>query len=193
MQPIPPLRRVTARMELRPLEPSDEQAWVRALLQSARDWAPWTPAVNPALTPEERFQRELRRGRSGAEAGTHLRMGGFAADGAMVGLFALNEIVRGVAHSAHAAWQVSSEWVGRGFGAEGARGILDLGFAQPPDGLGLHRVQAGIMPANARSLRIAEKVGFRREGVARAYLKIAGQWEDHVLYAVLAEEWPTRG
>ncbi len=193
MRPIPALRRSTERMELRPLEASDEGAWVRALLESAGAWGPWTPAVDPSLTPQERFERELRRGRSGAQAGTHFRMGAFAADGMMVGMFALNEIVRGVAQSAHAAWQVSTGFVGRGYGTEGVRAILDFAFAQPPEGLALHRVQASIMPANAASLRIAEKVGFRREGIARAYLKIAGRWEDHVLHALLSEEWPTRG
>jgi ribosomal-protein-alanine N-acetyltransferase len=118
-------------------------------------------------------------------------MGGFAPDDRLVGLFALNEIVRGVAQSAHAAWQVSAGFAGRGFGTEGVRAILDLAFTPTPDGLGLHRVQAYIMPANAASLRIAEKVGFRQEGLARSCLRIAGRWEDHVMHALLAEEWPT--
>jgi ribosomal-protein-alanine N-acetyltransferase len=48
------------------------------------------------------------------------------------------------------------------------------------------------MPANAASLRIAEKAGFRREGLASAYLKIAGAWEDHVMLATTREEWGGR-
>lgn len=193
MRPIPPFRRETARMELRPLEDADEGAWVRALLESAEAWAPWTPAVDPSLSPADRFARELGRGRSGAQAGTHLRLAGFAPDGEMIGLFALNEIVRGVAQSAHAAWQVRSGLTGRGYGTEGVRAILDIAFASAPHGLGLHRVQANIMPNNAASLRIGEKVGLRREGLALGYLKIAGRWEDHVTHALLAEEWPVEG
>ncbi len=189
MRPIPPLRRSTERMELRPILAADELAWVRMLLDSAEDWAPWTPAVDPALSPQDRFDRELKRGRSGAQAGTHLRLGAFAPDGRMIGLFALNEVVRGVAQGAHAAWQVSTGFVGRGHGTEGVRALLDLAFTPVPEGLGLHRVQANIMPRNAASLRIAQKVGFRREGVARSYLRIAGRWEDHVMHALLAEEW----
>ena len=49
------------------------------------------------------------------------------------------------------------------------------------------------MPNNAASLRIGEKVGLRREGLALGYLKIAGRWEDHVTHALLAEEWPVEG
>jgi ribosomal-protein-alanine N-acetyltransferase len=51
-------------------------------------------------------------------------------------------------------------------------------------------VQAGVMPRNAGSLRVLEKVGFRREGLALRYLQINDVWEDHVILAVTAEEWP---
>ena len=44
--------------------------------------------------------------------------------------------------------------------------MLDLAFVPEPAGLGLHRVQANIVPANGPSLRVAEKAGFRREGLA---------------------------
>jgi ribosomal-protein-alanine N-acetyltransferase len=56
--------------------------------------------------------------------------------------------------------------------------------------VGLHRVQAAVMPHNLPSLRVLDKVGYRREGVAKRYLSIAGAWEDHVLFAMTAEEWP---
>jgi ribosomal-protein-alanine N-acetyltransferase len=54
--------------------------------------------------------------------------------------------------------------------------------------LELHRIQAGVMPRNTPSNRVMEKAGFRREGLALNYLKINGVWEDHVLYAVTAED-----
>jgi ribosomal-protein-alanine N-acetyltransferase len=43
------------------------------------------------------------------------------------------------------------------------------------------------MLKNFSSMRVLESVGFEREGMARAYLKINGRWEDHLLYARLAE------
>jgi ribosomal-protein-alanine N-acetyltransferase len=68
------------------------------------------------------------------------------------------------------------------------RALLDIAFAEVPEGLGLHRVQANIIPRNAPSLRIAEKVGLRRQGLALRCLGIAGQWEDHVMLAMTKEE-----
>lgn len=57
-----------------------------------------------------------------------------------------------------------------------------------PSGLGLHRVQANVMPANVASLKIARNSGFREEGLGRRLLQINDRWEDHVMFAKLAEE-----
>lgn len=156
---------------------------------SADAWAPWNPAAPDGLSSRDRFRHELERGRVGLRSGTHLRL--VAEDDAhrLVGLFSLNEIVRGVFESAYAGWQVRASDMGSGLGTEGVQALLDIAFALPPEGLGLHRVQANIMPSNAASLRIAEKIGFRREGEAKRYLRIAGAWEDHVMFALTAEEW----
>jgi ribosomal-protein-alanine N-acetyltransferase len=51
--------------------------------------------------------------------------------------------------------------------------------------LGLHRVEAACVPENDPSRLLLEKVGFVREGYARAYLKIAGTWRDHFTFAIL--------
>jgi ribosomal-protein-alanine N-acetyltransferase len=57
--------------------------------------------------------------------------------------------------------------------------------------LGLHRIEAGIRPENAASRRLAEKLGFREEGISRWSVHAAGAWRDHVRYAVTAEDCPT--
>ena len=49
------------------------------------------------------------------------------------------------------------------------------------------------MPHNPKSLRVIEKLGFRREGYAERYLQIAGKWEDHILFARTREEHPAPG
>ena len=54
--------------------------------------------------------------------------------------------------------------------------------------LRLHRVEAACLPANAASIRLLEKRGFRREGFAREYLCIDGVWQDHLLYARLKHD-----
>ena len=57
----------------------------------------------------------------------------------------------------------------------------------------LHRVQISIIPRNAASRRVVEKLDIRDEGIAERYLEINGVWEDHVRYAITAEEWDDRG
>jgi ribosomal-protein-alanine N-acetyltransferase len=59
--------------------------------------------------------------------------------------------------------------------------------------LRLHRIQIAIIPRNAASRRVVEKLEIRNEGVAERYLEINGAWEDHVRYAITAEEWDARG
>jgi len=178
----------TSRLALRAFEEGDEAEFVRVLEVSKERWTPWVPARPEDWSPRDQFRRELHRSAAGAAEGTHLRLGAFLDDGRLAGLFSLNEIVRGVFQNAYAGWSVSGDLIGQGLGTEGVRALLEIAFTPFPAGLGLHRVQANIMPANAPSLRIAEKVGFRREGIAIRYLQIAGVWEDHVTFAVTAEE-----
>ncbi len=189
MRPLPDVVRSTERMTLRPLRDDDEKEFVRTVTESAEAWRPWVPAASRDVTPRELFRREHDRALRGTRAGTHLRLGGFGQDNRLLGLFSLNEIVRGVFQSAYAGWQVTAHRMGEGLATEGVRALVSIAFAPEPDGLGLHRVQANIMPGNGASLRVAEKVGFRREGVARRYLRIAGEWEDHAMFALTVEEW----
>lgn len=188
MKGIAPVQWRTPRLALRAFDESDEDEFVRVLDVSRDRWAPWIPARPDDWSPREQFRRELHRSATGAAEGTHLRLGAFLDDGRLAGLFSLNEIVRGVFQNAYAGWSISADAANQGLGTEGVRALLDIAFRPFPGGLGLHRVQANIMPANAPSLRIAEKAGFRREGVAARYLQIAGIWEDHVMLAVTAEE-----
>lgn len=180
-------------IRLRMLESGDESAFIELLESSASFWAPWTPALTLPIPPRERFRRERARAELTAVAGTHLRLGGFDETGALVGLFALNEIARGVLESAHASWQVGALAIGRGYGRAGTKALLSLAFSASPGGLGLHRVQANIMPSNDASIALARSVGFREEGLAKGLLKIAGKWEDHVMFALTSEDWPITG
>jgi len=191
--PLLPIERRTRRMLLRALEPSDAREFARVLEVSRAEWAPWTPSRPAGSSDGDVFEQELERAAKGLAAGTHLRLAGFLGDGRVAGLFSLNEIVRGVFESAYAGWSVSADQTRRGLGTEGVGALLDLAFDEPPTGLGLHRVQANIIPRNAASLRIAEKVGLRREGLALRYLRIAGRWEDHLMFAMTREDRRRRG
>jgi ribosomal-protein-alanine N-acetyltransferase len=53
-------------------------------------------------------------------------------------------------------------------------------------------VEISIIPRNAPSRRVVEKLGLRNEGVAERFLEIDGRWEDHIRYAITSEEWTAR-
>ena len=55
--------------------------------------------------------------------------------------------------------------------------------------LRLHRIEAACIPTNAPSIRVLEKCGFSREGLARRYLCINGIWQDHLLFGLLHEDF----
>jgi [ribosomal protein S5]-alanine N-acetyltransferase len=186
LSPLAPVSVRTPRLVLRPLTADDRVAFLRAEEISREFWAPWSP-VPEDPRPEMLFERQLQRTQSGLDTGKDLRLAAFLEDGRLAALLGLNEIVRGAFQSAYAGWRVAADVVRQGIGTEALEALLDVAFA-PPRGAGLHRVQANIIPQNAPSLRLAEKVGFRREGFARAYLHIAGEWRDHVMFAKVAEE-----
>ncbi len=59
--------------------------------------------------------------------------------------------------------------------------------------LKLHRLEANIQPGNTASIALVKRAGFVLEGFSRRYLKIGGRWRDHERWALIAEDWKTRG
>lgn len=173
---------------LRTLRWEDRAEFVRIHEISREHFGPWMPTHPPGQSLSDVFQRALADAEKGAREGTGIRLVAVLPDGRMAGIFALSQIFRGAFQNAYAEWRVSSDQLRRGIATSGVMGLLDLAFSPEPDGLGLHRVQANIIPSNRASVRVAEKAGFRVEGEAKDYLKIDGRWRDHRMFAKLAEE-----
>lgn len=176
------LERRTPRMHVRPLVTGDRDPWIAACVASDTFVAPWSPARPPGFTWEGQFDRVLAQNATESA----LRLAGFLPDGRVAGLFSLTEITRGPFQNAFGAWSVNAGVAGQGLATEGVAAMLEIAF--DPAGLALHRVQANVIPRNVRSVRVAEKCGFRLEGTALGYLQIAGRWEDHAMYARLCDE-----
>lgn len=182
-------RVVTARLVLRPPRPADV-AELRHLQRANHDHLrPWEPAPTPGEDPTSltavanrvtRQRRDWKRGEAYAMVVT-LRARGET----IIGRINLGGVLRGALQSAYVGYWIDKEHQGRGLMTEAVRGALAFAFTAAK----LHRVQVAIMPRNGASLRVMEKVGVRREGLAERYLCIAGEWEDHVMFAVTTEEW----
>ena len=105
--------------------------------------------------------------------------------GPVVGGVSLSEIQRGPMLGCNLGYWIDSDHQGKGLIREALHGVLSFGF----DVVGLHRVQAAIMPLNRRSLAVVAALGFRLEGLALRYLCVRGEWEDHQIFAMTREEW----
>jgi len=165
-------------VSLRPLRPEDAEE-LAALYRANREFlAPYEP-IRPEsfFTPEGQRRRIERR----AEDGLHQ----FAIlDGdAIAGTINLFGIVPEGLESGTIGYWVDGTRNGRGFGTQAVGEIVAYAFEQ----LGLHRVEAATLVDNLASQRVLEKNGFERIGVARRFLRIAGDWRDHVLFQRLAD------
>ncbi len=77
---------------------------------------------------------------------------------------------------------------GQGYATEAARLIVDYGFSH----LGLHRIIATCLAANAASEHVMQKCGMVKEGVLRRSDFRLGEWQDRLIYSILREEWALR-
>jgi RimJ/RimL family protein N-acetyltransferase len=75
---------------------------------------------------------------------------------------------------------------GRGYASEALHALLRYAF----ESLDLRRLEADVDPRNSRSIRVLERLGFRREGLQRQRYLINGEAQDAVLYGLLSSEWP---
>ncbi|HRV81598.1 MAG: GNAT family N-acetyltransferase [Planctomycetes bacterium] len=104
----------------------------------------------------------------------------------VIGVLNVSNIVRGVFQGAHIGYSIDRDQQGKGYMTEALMGVQRFAFGE----LGLHRLMANYIPTNLASARALEKAGFEKEGFARQYLLIGGQWRDHVLTARIREEDP---
>ena len=144
----------------------------------------WEATVPPGAHPASvSFAGMVREGRRTARAGTGLPLVVTYED-RLVGQVTVTGITWGSARWGQVGYWIDSRMAGRGVTPTAVAMVADHCF----DVVGLHRLEIAVRPENAASLRVAEKLGFRREGHALRYLHIDGDWRDHVLFALTAEE-----
>ena len=164
------------------LHPDDAPVLAR-MEQDDRDFfAPWGPAREEAWFTEDGQREEIRARLEQHRLGLCVPHVVLSDAGEVIGRISLNTVVRGAFQSASLGYWVRSSANGRGHATAAAAAMLRLAFGE----LALHRVEAGTLPHNAASQRVLARNGFTRFGLAPQYLKIAGRWQDHVLFQVLA-------
>lgn len=179
------------RVLLRPLQPGDFDAW-REVRRYNVDWlTKWEPAriAGQPDTIEDRDAFGLRCNARLRERqmGTGFGFGIFV-DGELAGEINISSVQRGPFQSCYLGYWIDERQAGHSYTPESLVVVSRFAF----EDLRLHRVQIAIIPRNRASRRVVEKLGIREEGTALRYLEINGVWEDHVRYAITAEEWDQR-
>jgi ribosomal-protein-alanine N-acetyltransferase len=172
-------------VEIRPLVVQDAEQMLALALRNRAHLESWEPLRDETWFTLEAQSSAIERAVELRESGRGYRFA-IVAGARIVGAVGLNEVVRGAFENAYLGYWVDVGSTGRGYATQGVRLAVGFAFEEAQ----LHRVQAAVMPRNAASIRVVEKVGFRREGHALRYLRIAGVWEDHHLFALTREEWP---
>lgn len=168
---------------LRPPRDSDYHEWASLREESRAFLEPWEPAWSGDELSRSSFRARIRRYGQDSRAGLAapffiLR----AKDAALVGGINVSNIRRGVAQDCSIGY-----WMGAPYARQGyMRESLRLVMRHCLEDLRLHRLAAACIPDNGPSRALLLKAGFTEEGFARAYLRIASQWRDHVLYGFVA-------
>ena len=179
------------RVLLRPLAVSDFEAW-REVRTRSQDWLlKWEPRQLPGQ-PDATEDRRVFAARCGArererQLGSGFGFGIFIGRerSRFAGEINLSSVQRGPYQNAYVGYWIDEAVAGNAYVPEAFVVLCKYAF----DDLGLHRLQASIIPRNAPSHRVAAKLGLRDEGTALRYLEINGRWEDHVRYAITSEDW----
>lgn len=171
-------------VRLRPLRRSDQRSWL-ALRARNTAWLEQWEATPPTPMPSPTFGQYVRALNRQAARGEALP---FAVEyaGELAGQLTVSSVVRASMGSASVGYWVGREFAGRGIAPNAVALVVDHCLGP----VGLHRVEVCIRPENTASLRVVEKLGLREEGLRERYLHIAGDWRDHRVFAVTAEEVP---
>lgn len=163
----------------------DWRPYAELRAESRQFLEPWEPTWPADALTRESFQRRLSRYAADwrADAGyTFLifRQG----DEAVLGGISLSNVRRGVAQTGTLGYWMGKPYAGKGYMTQALALTLEFCFGD----LNLHRVEAACLPTNEPSQRLLRRLGFNEDGYARKYLKIRGEWHDHLLFSLLAED-----
>jgi ribosomal-protein-alanine N-acetyltransferase len=173
------------RVVLRPPQTADYVEWASLREKSREFLVPWEPTWPQDDLTRGAFRRRLKRYAEDQRTDQAYAFFIFRKDdNALVGGLTLANIRRGVAQAGSLGYWLGEPYVRRGYMTAAVNALVPFTFAT----LKLHRVEAACIPNNIASIRLLEKCGFTREGLAREYLCINGAWQDHLLYARLASD-----
>ena len=164
---------------------ADFLAWSRVRGDSRAFLSPWEPSWATDELTRGAFRRRLKRYAKETRHDTAYAFFVFREeDDALIGGCTLSNVRRGVTQCCALGYWVGERFARQGYMHSAVKALIPFIFRT----LGLHRIEAACLPSNGPSRTLLAKTGFREEGLAQRYLQINGEWQDHVLFALLADE-----
>ena len=164
---------------------ADYPAWAELRGESRAFLSPWEPMWARDELTKGAFRRRLKRYQKESRLDSAYAFFVFREeDDALLGGCTLSNVRRGVVQCCALGYWVGERFARQGYIYAAVRALIPFIFAT----LGMHRIEAACLPSNEPSKNLLTKAGFRQEGLAKKYLQINGDWQDHVLFALLEDE-----
>lgn len=182
----PPLHELSSRqVRLRPPSIDDYDSWAKLRSASRDHTSPWEPEWAPDELTRAAYRRRMKHYDASWADGSGYPFFVFRQkDNVLIGACNLNNVRRGVLQAADIGYWIGRPYVRRGYARAAVRLVCRFGF----ETAGLHRIEAACRRENAASQALLTQLRFQREGVARQYLRIAGEWHDHDKFALLSSD-----
>ena len=164
---------------------SDYAAWTELRAESRAFLTPWEPSWPADDLTRTAYRRRIRRYQAEIREDRAYPFFIFRqTDHTLLGGITLSNVARGMTQTATLGYWMGERYASQGYMTKAVRAIAPFAFGA----LNLHRLEAACLPHNAASVRLLEKVGFRREGLARGLVCIDGRWQDHLVFALLTDD-----
>ena len=190
-QPYEPLPKIVLsgpRVYICPPQPEHCMQWINVRKRNQVHLASLEPAwPKDALNPsffKKRLKRQIQQWKADDAYPFLILKNSDEAD-TLIGGVNINHVCRGAAQYASLGYWLDRDHQGQGLMSEAMKLILRFSF----ETLHLHRMNAAVLPDNTKSISLLERNGFKQEGFAEKYIRINGEWQDHILFGLPYERW----
>jgi len=186
---MPSLQLSGSRIVVRTPQTEDAAQWISVREKNRKILQPLEPEWGSGRLTAARFRKRLERQALNWKADRSYAFLVFLKENdALIGGININNVCRDAAQFASLGYWLDCGHEGRGYMTEALSLVIRHAFTK----LKLHRLNAGTLPHNKRSIRLLTRLGFKKEGFAEKYLEINGDWQDHILFGLNVENWKKR-
>lgn len=173
------MRQTAERILIHPWRKEDGAEWVKLRSHSRQFIEPFEPSWPPRLTLDDFERRRTRITHELAMEMNYSFLLRRLSDKVLLGGLSLYHVRRAALQCATLSYWIGAPYARQGYMKEGLSLLETFAF----EVLNLHRMEAYCLPNNYSSLALLRSAGFHDEGIALKYLRIQGEWQDHLRFA----------